>query len=260
MIEVRKRTILSIGDQKFYLDPEEAEELYNELDAFLNASKNTHNESTIVDGELKIKGAKYVGKDSDQPAKVKFLDGSLGYGYSAVKAQEELSREQDEKDNGSTKPNSISDPLYQFKAHGFWDLKITRADNGYIIAKRSDDTWEVEVFQEKDELSFFDNGANKGHVIELLYSILNYYGEYGNKYNDFKLVIGYLLQNADVSKDALDAINKENYVLVDYDDLSDYELAGLSHKPVFDDISAWAQPYNPDNARDKKADVEEDEE
>ena len=88
-----------------------------------------------------------------------------------------------------------------------WKAEIKKVDNGYIVkyCEMSEDekpriTFRERLYEEKDE----SNELDKNHVVELLYDLIEYFGEDGDKYDAKRICIGYIRghkYDGEISKD-----------------------------------------------------------
>lgn len=63
-----------------------------------------------------------------------------------------------------------------------WQLIITRGYNGFITEEHTEETINIKVFQEKET-------DDKEYLVEMLYSILETFGEQGSKYDKKRIEI-----------------------------------------------------------------------
>jgi len=75
-----------------------------------------------------------------------------------------------------------------------FSLNIEKVGNGFVITPHSDCEGEVNVV-EFDEYSKDDSKLNREKMQELLYMILDFFGERGTKHDNYRVVIDVVNSN-----------------------------------------------------------------
>ena len=91
-----------------------------------------------------------------------------------------------------------------------WALNIEKVDNGFVVIYYDEEGKRKEVFKDSDESNI--TGLKEG-VIEMLYSILDYFDERGSKHDNVRIKVGYDIGT--VRKEDLESVRKSTPFDVD---------------------------------------------
>jgi hypothetical protein len=74
-----------------------------------------------------------------------------------------------------------------------WQAIITKVNNGFTVEFKGGDKKDTACYQEKDIA--MNEQDNKEHIVEMLYDILEYFGEEGTKHDEKRLRVEWGEQN-----------------------------------------------------------------
>lgn len=86
-----------------------------------------------------------------------------------------------------------------------YETKIEKTTNGFILTTISGSDKERFVYTEKDT----NDETNRDHLIEMLYDILDFFGEHGSKHDKRRIKICYLKGDNYEKKDAESGVEFE---------------------------------------------------